>query len=69
MAGSMNNQVIKTKMSLALIRASLAAYANTQRNEFRRDLYLDPVPPLPPCLVGKSVERKGNNLDLPGEGL
>lgn len=69
MACIMNNQVIKTKMSQALIRTSLAAYAKTQCNEFQRDLCLDLVPPLPVCLVGKSVEWKGNNLDLPGEGL
>lgn len=78
MACSMNDEVIKTKMSLALIRVGLAAYAKIQC-EFQRnphldldldlDLHLDLDLDLPVCLVGKSAEWKGNNnLDMPWGG-
>lgn len=66
MACSMNKQVIQTKMSLALIRVSLAAYAKIQRSKFQGDPCLDLD--LPVCSVGKSVEQNNNNLDVPGEG-
>ena len=63
--------MIKIKMSLALIRVGLAACAKTHCSEFQRDpcLDLDLDLPLPVCLVGKSIEQKGNNnLAMPGEG-
>lgn len=76
MACSMNDQVIKTKMSLALIRVGLAAYAKIQC-EFQRNpcldldlgLDLDLDLDLLVCLVGKSIEWKGNNnLNMPWGG-